>query len=182
MMNFGLNLLPPDEKENLRRRRAAHFVFSYCLVLTVLFVVFIIILWLLTLALRWNLSVTEKRLESERELARVQQVENLEQKIAFANEIFSSAVSIEKERTAVVSRIADLLSTIPSGVTLKTLGFDAAKGIFNLEGEAVAREDFIDFENIIKQSNLYENLDSPISNILKQTNLSFRISFSLKKN
>lgn len=182
MFFFDLNLLPPEEKSELRRLRISRFVFSYCLVLTALFVIFVVLLWLLTAALKWNLNVAEKRVDSERKLAQTQEVENLEKKIIAANDIFSLAASAERQRTESARAVAGFVSLVPSGITLKTLKFDVVSGRFDIEGEAGIRNDFIGFEEAIKRVGVYDNLDSPISNLLKQSDFSFRLSFSLKKN
>lgn len=182
MFFFGLNLLPPEEKDKLRRFRVSRFVFSYCLALTALFIIFVVLLWLLTAALKWNLNVVEKRIDSERKLTQTQEVGDLEKKIIAANDVFSLAASTERQRTESARAIADFVSLVPSGITLKTLKFDVAGGRFDVEGEAGIRNDFIGFEEAIKSAGAYDNLDSPISNLLKQADFSFRLSFSLKKN
>lgn len=81
-----------------------------------------------------------------------------------------------------------VLGTAHKGVTLYEFYYsvteDPKEGTirrFSMRGDALSREELLLFVEELKKTNLFEKVDVPISNLLKDDNVSFDLSLVLKK-
>lgn len=83
--------------------------------------------------------------------------------------------------------ISDLLSLVsdvrPNGITISSWSFSAPSGapvVINLKGQARDRSTLLAFETSLRDGGAFENVDSPVSNLIKNQNSDFNISLTVK--
>ncbi len=74
-----------------------------------------------------------------------------------------------------VLKESDGLSITLVSVSLKN------DGIVSLTGQAAARDDLLEFEGRLRASRLFQNITSPLSNIIRERNISFTLQGALAK-
>ena len=81
------------------------------------------------------------------------------------------------------SRLIEAFAPLPpAGVKIGSFNVDASKKIVMINGSAQTREQVIQLHDIISaDSDHFFNIDYPLENILKATDVSFHFSFSFKE-
>jgi len=175
-----INLLPPERKAlvlaDYRRRRlvTGGLLFSGLLALTLL------VLLVLLFSVRSRRLAAEATLGAER--ARVGQTAILEEELVLgqlARELgFLTAAASRRRLTEVVETI---LAKPRSGIRISDLTFDRAAGqpIFRLAGVAATRQSLLDFLAVLRQEPLVKQVESPVSNLIRDREAEFTINLQI---
>lgn len=79
------------------------------------------------------------------------------------------------------SRVAtDFWRLVPAGVRLSAVTIDKETSRLEISGIADKRDDFLHFKDNLERADLVEKVDSPITNILRQTDVDFSLVADLK--
>lgn len=172
-----INLLSETAKKNLTRER-----FSRLLVITGtgLFIILIssALLIMPTLA-SLNLQKNEfsRELEAAKKSPTLGRVEEVEVNIAKTNEksrIFAQGVSRENRISPV---LIEAISTLAPSIKISELAYSGPVE-FRLRGLVGDRDDLLKFIEFLDKSEQIDEVNSPISNLLKDRNIEFSISFT----
>ncbi len=71
---------------------------------------------------------------------------------------------------------------LANNITIKTIEFDTINNTFTLNGIAPTRNDLIALRESLNKNKLIENLDIPLSYLLKKENIEFNLSATFKLN
>lgn len=77
--------------------------------------------------------------------------------------------------------VTTTLSVRPEGIALVGLSFDRKNNAFVVEGIAATRDALVVYKDALEHVPGVHNVTSPISNLAKNTNLPFQISFTFAK-
>lgn len=87
--------------------------------------------------------------------------------------------SIEREFTPWAVNLISFSKLVPKNVSLTTFSADRnSRGII-IRGVAITREDLLKFTKSLEESGLFENIESPISNLLTKSDLSFELNMKI---
>lgn len=75
--------------------------------------------------------------------------------------------------------LEQFLAPAEGGITIAFLGIKN-DGEVMLNGLAATRKDLLQFEKTLRESNKFEDITSPLSNIIRETNINFSIRGKLK--
>lgn len=87
--------------------------------------------------------------------------------------------SIEKEFTPWSEIMVSASVLVPKNVSLVTFSADKSSREVIIRGVAVSREDLLSFMKALTDSGLFENIESPISNLLSKTDLAFDLKMKI---
>ena len=175
--NPMINLLSEVAKKNLTRER-----FSRLLIITGAGLLAILVsgALLITLTLAsLNLQKNEfsRELEAAKKSPTLERVEEVEANIAKTNEksrIFAQSLSRENRISPV---LIEAISTLAPSVKISELTYNGPTE-FRLKGLVGARDDLLKFIEFLDRSEQINEVNSPISNLLKDRNIEFSISFT----
>ncbi|MFH0852676.1 MAG: PilN domain-containing protein [bacterium] len=173
-----LNLLPPDEKKEIASRNALRRIIAFGS--GTLFFIFIFLMLLgsvwLYLSIQLNsigdlLAKAETNPESQSVQEIKKEVEGINSRLQYLNKLQGQ----ENDYSEKLAKISEL---IPAGIILKNISATDKK--ISLQGNAASREALLLFEGALNTSPDFKNLDSPLSNFLKETDIEFTFMFEIK--
>lgn len=176
------NLLPPQEKKALESddRRRWFFLFSGW------FFFFLIIFILLCLSAYFYLSILlksqEKSIEVEENHFKTSQLSRFEGEIEQTNQKLQQIYALQRDLKRLTPVLENLANLIPDGVYLTGLSYQKNDSQITLIGQADTREQFLVFQKNLGESPRFSDLSSPISNLLRQRDINFNLTFKVKDN
>jgi len=179
-----INLLPYEDRKVIEREGFRRFLiialFSISLVLF-LGIVLMAPIYLMLRAQSSNLKTQEQFSLQGAPLDRLKKAEEEARKLNSEAALIESA----SQNTSVPEIFQKIIEARPSGISLRGFSFrrlaPANPGTIALEGNALTRENLSSFVTILEGSGLFAKVDSPVSNILKKTNISFSLNLILKQ-
>ncbi|MDP3764642.1 MAG: hypothetical protein Q8Q95_03410 [bacterium] len=175
-----INLLPPQEKENIHnlllRRQLHAFVFIIAIVFfggAIFMLNTLVFLKIQSGELNQSINLETTTVEADRARSLEGDVKKLNLQLAKYQSFRESGTNLG----AVLSRVSDLM---PHTIALTSLNIETGSKKIILAGQAGQREDIVYMEDKIKKSEYFEKLDSPLTNYLQKNNPSFNFSFYFK--
>jgi len=116
---------------------------------------------------------------------RVEKLEKIDAATTYDNEIsrinrqINQVELIQKDYVKWSRVLTNLLSIIPEGNTIGGLRLDQKNKKMVIYGNSKTRDDFLKIKDALEKSDLIADLESPISNILSQKNISFSLEATL---
>ncbi len=174
-----INLLPTEEKNKLladyRHRRAVAWL-SMILAVIVLAILMVSSCWLM---LSYRTSALSKVLNSKKYEMSNKSFDTLSLVVKGTNDklgIFLANTGELARPSAVIKQIVDKRRT---GISVLGIAYerkDGASASINIRGKSNDRNAVIGFADALRKDKLFVTVESPISNIIRQTNSDFNIS------
>lgn len=81
--------------------------------------------------------------------------------------------------TPLTAYLKTIAEDTPAGITVTALSYSKSRGTFNLDGHANRRDDLLVFVSRLQNETMFSSVDSPITNLLKETDATFHLSLTL---
>jgi Tfp pilus assembly protein PilN len=107
------------------------------------------------------------------------QNQSFNQNVAIVNNKLRAVDSLQKDFIRWSEILSALNATVPSGVEFSNLSLNKKDSYLEISGFASRRDDFLSFQQNLEQSGLVTNLNSPLTNLLNQKNITFAVSAKL---
>lgn len=173
-----LNLLPPSEKTALKTAEIKRWIAFYgtaVLGLLFIFVIFLMIIWFVILFRLRNLSTATETayatLKTRNLITEESKIKNLNERLRLIDERQTGQYRYWK----ILARLAEL---VPNGIRLNELNVQK-KGDASLGGWASQREQILLFKSQLEESKYFKNIESPLANLIKQTDIDFNFNFKV---
>ena len=174
-----LNLLPPQEKKVILidqiYRRTILFGSGALLSL----IIFAILLALSLITINIKVKNAENELKTTQAKLKIEGFENLQKKIKQINTQIGDINNIQANYIYYSLAIKKIIEIMPDLIQLQSLSLK--QGRFDLDGFAPNRDTVLLLKQALEKSPNFTNIESPITNLLKSNNISFRFSFDVKK-
>ncbi len=174
-----LNLLPPQEKDELKLERLYRWLIFYCsaaILIILLFIVFLTLIWSFIIIQLKSYTAT---LESTRTSFQGQSIENQQKLIGDFNLKLNKIDQIQNNHKYYSPALIHLAQLIPSGIRIDAFVVDE-QGNCILTGYAQKRSQLLLLKEALDKSSFFEKIDNPISNLTKQIDINFSFKFDLK--
>lgn len=122
----------------------------------------------------------DRALSLENLNSETREAQELEQNVKNLNALLARYSGFKSNQTGAVDALLELNKLIPSGASLQVLSFDNVGRRVIMSGVAASRNDIVIFEDRLKQSALFEKLESLLSNFLESANANFSFTFYVK--
>lgn len=100
--------------------------------------------------------------------------------IGSINKTLKEINNLQKEYLEVTPLMLYLSSTTPEGITFNTININYKTKSITMSGKANTRDNFLQFQDILKNSEYINEPTFPISDLTKKENIVFNITASLK--
>ena len=165
-----LNLVPPDQKNQLKNNRLYQAIQES---VTLLFL-FAAIISILLLVSRYFLE--QQLLETvTANAANIYSNQMVAQKITGLNQELTNSLNIQKGYQPVTPIIAALSYTVPANVAVNNFRFSRQDGAVELSGTAKTRSDLIKFKDYLDDAAWLKNAEIPLSALVPKENNTFSI-------
>ncbi|TSC79304.1 MAG: Uncharacterized protein G01um101429_539 [Parcubacteria group bacterium Gr01-1014_29] len=81
----------------------------------------------------------------------------------------------------VTQYLQDVITRVPPTITLLSFAYEQQTGAITLQGNAATREDLLTFINKLRAHQDFSHVESPVTNILKERDILFTISFTVSE-
>ena len=174
-----LNLLPSQEKKELKTAEMNQWFILFGGWLFFFLIIFI----LLCLSVYFYLSILVRAqndlMEAQERHNKTQELAQFEKQIQEANQSVSQVYGLQKGLKSLTPVLEELVGLAPEGVSLTDFSYEKSFSRIELNGRALLREQFLIFQKKIEESPDFTDIDSPISNLLKQKDVDFVLSFKI---
>lgn len=168
---INLNLISPKLQSSLKTKTIYYTFERYFGILIFMLIVFSSGL----IPLTQSVQTINARLENEkRQKTTLQQ--GLTKEITSFNSQVNALAEIKNLDYDWLNLIQKLSQIVPANIEIKNFEAGHSQKSFRLVGFAKTREDYLILKENLEKSQLFKNLDSPISDILKKENLNFTIN------
>ena len=176
MIKITLNLLSPTQKEYLRYERA------YLQIRTVMWLMltFTVIISGLLLVARLMLQDNYATVLTTTTLVNDKN-KSIDRDIASLNKSLKEAESIQANFIKWSKIIIDINKVIPDNVEISYLNLEQKTRLFNLNGKALKRDDFLTLKTNLETLPYFEELSSPLTNLLLREDVNFEFTGKIKK-
>ncbi len=179
-----INLLPLSHKKEIKKEYTRRFI--------VIFGFFFVIGALIELVFCFSLfSRTdsyfrglEKELKLAKKVSALNKMEDMERRVDDLNHLLVIYEDNRNKRRSPTSEISLILSVLPESIVIDSFIFD--KDIKNqtnkeiaLAGTAVRRDVFLSFVEALRKIPLFKEVESPVSNLLKEGDMKFSLHIRL---
>ncbi len=176
-----LNLLPPQEKEILASEKIHRWVIFYGSAILGILFIFAALLGVIWIFIGVQLKSVASNLEAIQNSFRGQDLKTQHTAVPNLNKYLEKIHGIQRNQKSYSSFLVALTKIMPEGIRLDSLSVDESNEVI-LNGYAPKRELVISFKDSLERSNLFENIESPLSNLIKETDINFYFKFKLLPN
>jgi hypothetical protein len=106
--------------------------------------------------------------------------DNYSQAIKEINSQVSSVTEIQKSFTPLTGLISEIALVTGPGIKMQSFILDRNTDTATFSGIAVSRNSLLEFKAGLENSNMFEKIDFPISNLIQQENIAFNLSAKIK--
>ena len=172
-----LNLLPSREVKKLEIRRFSELLGSFAIWILFFLIIFSLFLSSIIFYLSIILKSQNELIEIRENDEKTQYLTKIEDK---TKELNKSLVKINLKQKEIIlwAPIMEELSKItPSGVYLTNLSYQISLDKISLRGFAETREKFLYLQDKLDKSTCFNEIEAPLSNLIKQDNVDFVFYF-----
>ncbi|MFH0906998.1 MAG: PilN domain-containing protein [bacterium] len=172
-----LNLLSPAEKEKIKMNKFIHFIVFFGISFLALLIVFSLLLASVLFSSSIIVKSQNKLIEVRENDEKSQQLVEIETKINNVNEHINQ-INIKQKNSVIWTFVFEELSKLtPLGIYLNSFSYYISGNIISISGNADNRDNLLLFKKALEQSPYFDEIDSPLSNLIKQTDIDFYFTF-----
>lgn len=177
-----INLAPEDQKKEVR------FLALRALSLKVIAysgVVLFLAVFAMVASIVFNIQVKQMALDASRQLESQQSLSDygaVRDEVKNVNNYLSDATALFAKMPRLSKVTEEVMAVLPSDVTLQSLVFDSSTKQATLTGQSPSREKVIELhQNILKNTVVFKNVDYPLENLAKPTNVQFHYTVEFQE-
>lgn len=178
-MKVYLNLLPEEKKEEIKRKKTFLKVFRNELVFSVPIFAFFVILATISFSLRERAKEIERVYGMDNSQREYKELENYENSFGEINGKINDISKLQKGHNNWGNIFYKLNNIVPEDVYLSD--FVTTDYKISIAGKAKTREDFLKFQEKIKNEECFSDVEVPLSNLVSKEDVGFQINFKIKK-
>jgi len=175
-----INLLPKKDIRQLKLVRLRGFILKRVIILSVFGLLVILALGALDFMLRRNLEALNTELEAKMSEAGASYSLDLQEKIDRFNQNLEQVAKLQENHVPLNPFLVELARITPAKASLTSLKIFRVEADGELTGKAERRDDLLEFQANLKESDFFGSIESPLSNLTSRENVDFRFKFKIK--
>ena len=175
MSLIAINLLPTRKKENLQK--LIRFIFFKEILEVVLLVAAFLAM---TMLWGWILLQEQFNYLSQSALLVNKEFSRYNQEVRKINFTIKALNASSQKFSPLTPRLKELIDTTPSDIKISSLNINREVGTFQISGTAQTRDSLLNFQNILKNYDWLDNLETPTSQLFQKDNINFEIKGKTK--
>ncbi len=174
-----INLLPPEERKFVRYKEMRRIILFFAGGLVAVFVIGSVLISPSFLPLYLERRELERSLRLEEEAGRALKVNETFERIRRLESVISRVRNFARTPPRASEILEELSVLAGSSITLDNVTIKKG-GETILTGMAPGRRDLLQFEKNLRDSDKFQEISSPLSNIVRETNVNFTLQGKLK--
>lgn len=174
-----LNLLPPQEKNNLALEKIQRWILFYAAGIFCLAAVFTVLLLAILSFVLIQQKTASYELQSTQKGSQWQELAEQEKTVKATSQQLEKISRIQKNHKYYSKFLIELTGLMPEGVRLENISVDK-DGRVTLAGFGQTRDQVLSLKENLERSGFAEDVFSPLSNLTRQTEINFYFKLKLK--
>jgi len=180
-----INLLPSEQKERLGMEKINKLVIIHWILIFFFLMCFISVLFAVRVYFKAQATAQESAVITEKSASDIQEVASFKETAKVLNQKIGEQIDFFKNKIYFSDILEKISSQLPPNVRLTNISVNLSEKDeiikCSIAGFALIREDLVALnENLGKESSFFD-LSFPASNWVKAENISFTVSFNIKK-
>ena len=176
-----INLLPLEQKEELREEEKLKLILILGIVILAFLISLILILFSIKTTILGQVQIQKIFLEQREKEFKSAQFQELEKRIGDYNLTFSNLDSFYKKNLNLTEILEKTLKTIPAGTYLTNFNFNPTILQVSLSGFCPDREILLKFKKNLEKEEKFEKVYFPPANWVNPTDINFSVILNIKK-
>lgn len=172
-MKLSLNLLPPQKKADLRSAG----ILSHAQSMVLLVLIAAAFAAVVLLAVRVVLTTNLNNLSNNTAAPDTAEFQTYTEEIKAMNSHAARLAAVTSGRNEWSKALDGIAAALPDGVTIYRIGLRAT-GRVNISGLGRTRDDVLTFQRNLKDSPIFSDLQSPLTNILQRAEVKFDLDMA----
>ncbi len=172
-----LNLLPPKEKREAKLASFIHWLAFLAVPIAFFLLIFILFLASSFLSLLIMTKTQEEVIKIRENDFKMQDLLETEEKIAETNRVLNQVHRKQSETISWAPLLEEISKITPKEIYLTNFSYNQSKNTISLIGWAEERKDVLFMEKLLEESPFFDQVNSPLSNLLKQNKIDFSFNF-----
>lgn len=173
-----VNLLPPEEKKNLQLADFSRLLIFLAGWLSVFLAVFILLLVSTYFSLFLLLREQNNLIAVRQQDPQTQYLVQTEKRIERSNQVVKKVQAKQSSMLIWTDLLKEISQLVPTGVYLNTLAYRADDNQISISGWADWRDNLMIFQKSLEISPCFEQIESPLANLIKEKEIDFTFTFS----
>lgn len=178
-----MTLLTKEYEKIIRNEKLKRLSFLFIILLIVIVATGLAFMLPSYFSAAFSKDATLERLKLSEEVLAKKNFKNIEAEVNRINVLIADFEKNESRRRALAPLLLKITNT-PSSIVLKLLKLDTQKGgaaTLTINGRAETREAFLDYFEKLKKFEEAEAVISPVTNLLRETDVVFVLEIKIKK-
>lgn len=179
---LSLNLLTPERKEMLYWRNLSKRVIFWGIRISAILLIFSAHFIVINLYLNYHIGKLDREISYFEDTEKVKEIKLAEESSKKINETLISIEKISKEQIYWSDALEEFTGNIPANVQISSINI-GLKGDFTIAGTAKTRKDLLFFEEKLKSSEGFKNIQLPLESLTENEDVDFQFKgeFSLDR-
>lgn len=174
-----INLLPQQEKNKLLQQKKVKVVLILAILLFITSVFTGVLLFAVKIYGLGELQAQKFLITKESQSSENPQAKELEENVSRANAAFAKLNNFYQRQSDIAGFLEKISNLLPPDVYLTNFSYQKDKSQVILRGESKTRDLLLQFKKSLEGEEKIKDLYSPISNLIKNTDIEFYFSFVL---
>ncbi|EKE14285.1 MAG: hypothetical protein ACD_12C00591G0005 [uncultured bacterium] len=176
-----LNLLPPQKKEEIIGLSDYFNIQTIVFKIGLLLIITIIILLGNKYILNQSVNNTQEEILTIQTVNKGKSETSLDEAIKEFNQKLKTIDEIQQKNINWPLFLDKFSKLIPSNINIQAMDFNSTNNTFNINGVARDRETLLGLQKNLKESELFSEVQSPVSNLLKKEDVNFTFNGKLSE-
>lgn len=176
-----INLLPPEEKENILKEKTRKIVLNLGILGLISFFVLALTLLLIKTEMKTQLSIQNLVLRQKEKEFEASRLQKLEEELKTLNSYLLEVEPFLRGKKYLVDIIEEISGTLSPGMHLKTFSYQLTNQLVSISGYCPSRQTLLEFGNNLEANKNFKDFKFPPSNWLKPKDIEFFLNFSISK-
>ena len=179
-MKRNINLLPPDNQQQLKLARLNSEVLSFGIWLILSLLVFITVLFAAWIVTRSRLEGTTEQIAQQTKVLNELKQASVRREAEAYNQNLSNFQVLQKAHENWFLVLAELARRLPSDLVLDSFIMNRTNKKVEISGNAASRDSVLKFRQNLLASPYFTNVNFPLSNLEQPKNLVWKYKFYVK--
>ena len=171
-----LNFTSPEQRDANQFQKNYRIIQSVMIVSVITLVIISAVLFISQIILQEKLdTITADTLEIMEQVEDERSL-NLSETVQGFNSLLGNVSKIQTEYSAWSNILIEISGSTTNGVIINSINLQKSNSSFQFSGIADTRDSLLAFKTNLEQSPFFNNIESPISNLLTKENISFSLT------
>jgi len=172
-----INLLPKEQSRQLRLEILSGQLVSFWMWIIISMVFVLVLSLTAAFLLKERIGINQEEIELKKSALRTQATQELEQEVSSLNNQIKIVNNLRKDHYYWSQAMAELTRMVDSETRLTNVRMERTSNKITVSGVAADRESMLSFWSSVTKSDLFKDIDFPLANLEKPTEVPFYFSF-----